>query len=188
MKALLLLVLINTLVGANTPVVYAQQTSSVSPPLPFRKGSWQVGLKDGYGGSPLLGHRNTVYLQAGYYIANRLLIGFGGSYGREVPDIDQAIGLSIQDKGIVALGPLIRYQLSSGRLSPYTELSYQYGRHNTRVEKSLSFTPGLSVGLLAGLRIDLSYSFQFIGSGGGFPDGPTGQPQVGITYLFQSRF
>jgi hypothetical protein len=114
----------------------------------------------------------------GYYIADRLLIGLASSYTRELAE-------PVLNKNVFSVGPLIRYQFISGRISPFTELSYQFGRRHTSLEQSLSFTPGLSIGLLAGLRLDLGYNFQYINSG--YFEGGANQPQVGINYLFASR-
>jgi hypothetical protein len=48
--------------------LYAQN----GPQPSFRTGSWQVGLHDGYTGGYLLLYRNTLQLQAGYYLINKL--------------------------------------------------------------------------------------------------------------------
>lgn len=176
MKILFYLCLIGILSCAQIQPTFAQEMG-LAKPL-FARGNWQLGVKEGYGSSPLLGNRNTTQLAAGYYVVNGLLIGLTSSYTRELAE-------PVLNKNIFSAGPLIRYQFISGRLSPYTELAYQLGRRSTELEQSLSFTPGLSVGLVAGLRLDLGYNFQYINSN--YFRGGANQAHVGINYLFRSR-
>lgn len=179
MKRFFYLCLVGLFLCAKTQIVFAQKPGFINPA--FSKGSWQLGLKDGYGPSPIIGNRNTAQLTAGYYVANRLLISLAGTYTKELAEI-------VTRRDLFSAGPLVRYQILSGRIAPYAELSYQFGRRGTNPEQWLSFTPGVSIGLLAGLRLDLSYSFQYINGGQGFnPFEYYNQPQLGINYVFSKR-
>ncbi|MVM34273.1 hypothetical protein GO755_29855 [Spirosoma sp. HMF4905] len=182
MKRFFYLCLIGIFSCVITQTVFAQKPVLANTKTTFSKGSWQIGLKDGYGSSPILGNRNTAQLTAGYYVANRLLIGLAGSYTRELSEY-------VINRNLVSLGPLVRYQFISGRISPYAELSYQLGRRGTNTEQLVSFTPGLSIGLLAGLRLDLSYNFQYshLDLGYNLFGEASRQPQIGISYLIKSR-
>ncbi|MBN8820829.1 hypothetical protein [Spirosoma sp.] len=176
MKILFYICLIGSLLCAQIQPTFAQEKRPVKPL--FAKGDWQLGLKVGHGPSPLLGTRNTTQLAAGYYIVNGLLLGLTSSYTTELAE-------PVLHKNVLSAGPLIRYQFISGRLSPYTESAYQLGRRSTEMEQSLSFTLGLSVGLVAGLRLDLGYNFQYIKSN--YFQGGADQTHIGINYLFRSK-
>lgn len=166
--------------------VYAQTTSPEHLKKSFTRGQWQVDLRDGYGRGSLFDNHNAIQIHSGYYIVDKLLLGIGAKWSKEwVGDV------SFNE---LTLGPLARYQFTRGRLSPYIEASYQFGRRRSGANSSISypslnmqsvsFSPGLSVGLASSLRIDISYGFQYLING--FTN-LYGQPQLGINYLFPNK-
>ena len=163
----------------------------------FSAGHWQVNLKDGLGkgnelseffnGQQVYRH-NILQAQAGYYVVDGLLVGIGFSWSREWSP-DRPIQESFTD---FMKGPLIRYQFTNSRVSPFLEASYQFGRRNTDLRTILDFisssahstllNTGVSIGLTSFLRVDASYGVQFktfvnqsfINT----------YPQVGVNYVF----
>lgn len=155
----------------------AQQPTLNSTDIAFRKGSQQLTISYGYGQGNLVENRSVTQIQAGYYVANRLLVGVAGSMMREW------IGEFHTDNRFSA-GPLVRYQFTSSRLSPFAQLAYQLG--NPTVDptrhQAVVFTPGINLALFSQVRIDASYGFLFI------PNRERiGQPQLGATILFGNK-
>lgn len=159
----------------------------------FSKGSWQVGLRDGRTGGNLIGNRNTLQLHSGYFIANQLAVGLSGTWGRE--------GTGSFAYHDVTVGPYLRYQLTATRVSPFVDLSYQFGRRLASegsasifgsgftfadpTVQSAQISPGVSLGIAYLLRAELNYHFQWITNG--FGTEYIGQPQVGLTYLLVTK-
>ncbi|ADB37755.1 hypothetical protein [Spirosoma linguale] len=155
----------------------AQQLTSSSTSTALSKGSKQLTISYGYGRGNLAQNRSVTQIQAGYYVVNRLLIGVAGSMMREW------IGEFNTDNKFSA-GPLVRYQFTSSRLSPFAQLVYQLG--NPTVDptrnQAVVFTPGVNLALLSHVRIEASYGFLFI------PNiERIGQPQLGATILFGNK-
>ncbi len=86
----------------------------------FNKGNWQVGIRDGRVGGNLIGKRNTLQLHSGYYLAKQLAVGLSGTWGRE--------GFRNYAFHDITAGPYLRYQFTATRLSPFIDLSYQFGK------------------------------------------------------------
>ncbi|MFD2935201.1 hypothetical protein [Spirosoma flavum] len=159
------------------PQTIAQQLTLSSSRTAFGKGSEQLTVTYGYGRGSLAENRSVIQIQAGYYVANRLLIGVAGSMMRKW------IGELHTDNKFSA-GPLVRYQFTSSRLSPFAQLAYQLGNPTldpTR-HQAVMFTPGVNLALLSQVRIEASYGFLFIPS-----RERIGQPQLGATILFGSK-
>jgi len=165
----------------------AQLVTYTPPQTNFSKGSWQVGLRDGYQGGILIGNRNTLQLHADYYLVNQLAVGISGTWARE--------GTSYAAFHDLTVGPYVRYQFTATRLSPFVDLSYQVGKRISGDEKvftdeslnmqSSQISPGVSIGVTRFLRAEVSYHFQWI-----YLSNWTeyiGQPQLGITYLLNRR-
>ena len=133
-------------------------------------------------GGNLIGTRNTLQLNAGYYVANQLAIGLSGTWGREGAG-------SIAYHEITA-GPFLRYQITATRISPFIDLSYQFGKRLAGEGftfmyppiQSGQISPGVSVGVTPFLRAEINYHFQWVRIGNGAEY--IGQPQFGLTYLF----
>jgi hypothetical protein len=156
----------------------------------FDKGNWQVGTRDGRVGGNLIGYRNTLQLHSGYYLANQLAVGLSGTWGRE-----GSMSYAFHD---ITVGPYLRYQFTATRISPFIDLSYQFGRRLASEGNGASFgsgftfadptikstqiSPGVSVGIMPCLRAEINYHFQWITNGNRTEY--IGQPQFGLTYLF----
>lgn len=165
------------LIVALSQQLIAQSITSDSAGTAFRKGSQQLTISYGYGRGNLLRNRSIIQIQAGYYIANRLMVGVAGSTMREW------IGeLHIDNK--FSAGPFIRYQFTSSRLSPFAQLDYQLG--NPTVDptrhQALIFTPGVNLALFSQVRLEASYGLLFIPN-----NEQIGQPQLGATILFGNK-
>lgn len=167
-------------------LIYQSSAQQVTPPLRpanFRKGSWQVGVRDGYQGGLLIGNRNTLQGQAGYYLINQLAVGLSGTWARE--------GVRTAAFHDLTVGPYARFQITPTRLSPFVDLSYQVGRRISGNETAFTFSslslssaqvsPGISVGVTPYLRAELSYHFQWLSVDNW--SAYIGQPQLGVTYL-----
>ena len=98
----------------------AQTSSTKSYTDSFNKGNWQVGVRDGRVGGNLIGKRNTLQLHSGYYLAKQLAVGLSGTWGRE-----GAGSYAFHD---ITVGPYLRYQFTATRVSPFIDLSYQFGK------------------------------------------------------------
>lgn len=158
-------------------VIVAQQSASTYSQTAFSEGSKQFTVSYGYSQGSLLQNRNVIGINAGYYVANRLMVGVAGSLMREwLGELNTGTKFSA--------GPLVRYQFTASRLSPFAQLAYQLG--NPTVDptrhQAVLFTPGVNLALLAQVRIEASYSFLFI------PNRERiGQPQLGATILFGNK-
>ncbi|GAB3941107.1 hypothetical protein GCM10028805_03820 [Spirosoma harenae] len=185
MKPLLLPVVFTLLINQS----FSQTVDQPSSLSSFKKKSWQIGVRDWRQGGNLIGIRNTLQLHAGYYLANQLAVGISGTWGRE--------GTSWGAFHDITLGPYARYQFTSTRISPFVDVSYQIGRRSSWDDaftfssigiQSAQISPGVSVGVTRFLRAELNYHFQWIfQSGSGFWGEYIGQPQLGLTYLFNRK-
>ncbi|WP_020602336.1 hypothetical protein [Spirosoma spitsbergense] len=147
----------------------------------FNKGNWQVGVRDGRVGGNLIGFRNTLQLHSGYYVANQLAVGLSSTWGRE-----GAGSYAFHD---ITAGPYLRYQFTATRISPFVDLSYQFGKRlagegftfMNPVIQSAQISPGVSLGVTPFLRAEINYHFQWLSNGNRTEY--IGQPQFGLTYL-----
>jgi hypothetical protein len=155
----------------------AQKLTSSSPTTAFSKGSQQLTLSYGYGRGNLARNRSVTQIQAGYYVANRLLIGVAGSMMREW------IGDLHTDNSFSA-GLFVRYQFTSRRLSPFAQLAYQLGNpivDPTR-HQAVVLTPGVNWALFSQIRLEASYGLLVIPS-----RERIGQAQLGATILLGTK-
>ncbi|GAB3699435.1 hypothetical protein GCM10027592_25510 [Spirosoma flavus] len=149
-----------------------------------KAGSWQIGLRDGYGNGNLLQHRNSLQPFVGYYLTNRFVAGATASWSKEW------VGkIGVHD---LTLGPSARYFFTNTRLAPFLEATYQFGQRSVAENAGISYpsvsmqfsqiSPGLSLGVSKSLRIELNYAFQWLH----FSRSSQyyGQPQAGIMYVF----
>lgn len=158
---------------------------------------WQVSIKDGLSrGSELYKYfngrednkHNIFQAQASYYIVNRLSLGVGFTWSTEW-SLRRPQEVSFTD---FMKGPLIRYQFTASKVSPFLEASYQFGRRNTGPRSLLDYfsssvhstliSGGMSIGLTPHLRADASYGLQFKTFGG--RSITHHYPQIGISYVF----
>lgn len=155
----------------------AQQLMLSNTATAFSKGSQQLTVNYGYGRGNLAANRSVTQIQAGYYVANRLLIGVAGSMMREW------IG-EFHTNNKFSVGPFARYQFTSSRLSPFAQLAYQLGNPTTYPgrHQAVVFTPGINLALFSQVRLEASYGFLFIPS-----VERIGQPQLGATILFGNK-
>jgi hypothetical protein len=178
------LALLTFFIGLQLPQVYAQKLTPTQPQIAFKAGSWQVGLKEGYGRGDLLRNRNSLQVHSGYYLVNRLLVGLNGTWSKEwVGDFNY------HD---LSAGPYLRYHFTSTRISPFIDASYQIGQRKSGSGTTITYpkismqttqiTPGINFGLINSLRLEISYGLQWAY----LPNGTQsfGQTQVGLTYLF----
>lgn len=158
---------------------YYEPTAAETKQRAFGQRSWQVGVQGGYSQGNLLRNYASGQLYAGYFLADKFMIGLAGILTREwVDDLDQQR---------IGIGPVVRYQATRSRVSPFLEVSYQIGRQSinfgsapgrsVNTVHSGSVTPGLSLRVLSSLRADLSYRFQ---RDGRYMN--QFQPQVGLNY------
>ncbi len=177
MKTAAYLCLIIFFLAIITQQLSAQQISSSSTNTALRKGSQQLTISYGYGRGNLVQNRSVTQIQAGYYVADRLLIGVVGSMMREW------IGELHTDNKFSA-GPLVRYQFTSSRLCPFTQLAYQLGNPtvNPTRHQAVVFTPGVSLALLSQVRIEASCGLLLIPK-----REQIGQLQLGATILLGNK-
>ncbi|RIV18679.1 hypothetical protein DYU11_27300 [Fibrisoma montanum] len=148
--------------------VNAQASSQQEPIRPafsqsFDRGNWQFTARGGYLRGILFRNRINAQLNAGYFVADKLLLGVSGLYTRE--------WFGKAGYQTLGAGPMVHWQITRTRVSPFVELSYQFERRTltspgvTRQEPGLQrsalFMPGLSIGLSPALRAELSYGFQY---------------------------
>lgn len=170
----------------------AQSTNLNTATRTLQKKTRAVGLYANYGSSPIIGNQLGFSAYGGYFIANKLLLGLNGGY---------ATDWSNTVEGHVSswlTGPFIRYYLTSSRVTPFAEASYQFGqfmisspynmgqagiRHSAN---TLSFTGGLGVRLTQAFRLELAYNYQ----ADRFSPAPLvqrnwqGYPQAGLSAFF----
>jgi post-segregation antitoxin (ccd killing protein) len=182
MKISLYICLIATLTCANLQNGFAQKTAFDNAQSKFATGSWQVGLKEGYGRGNLFKNRNGLHFHTGYYIVNNLLVGVGAVWSKE--------WFGDYNLNDFTVGPFARYQFLNTRISPFMEASYQFGQQKqlavqdrqSAAIRSTFINTGLSIRLVSQLRADLSYGLQFANNNQSF-----GQAQLGLNYLFNKR-
>lgn len=185
MKTSLYLPLLVFSISLQLQQAYAQKLTSDQTPTTFHAGRWQLGVKEGYGRGNLLKNRNSLQLHAGYFLVKQLAVGLNATWSKEWVDDFNYHDLSA--------GPYVRYQFTTTRFSPFLEASYQVGKRSSGEGSSISYpsvsmqstqiSPGVSVGLLKSMRLELSYGLQWI-----YFSSITqyfGQPQIGLTYLIR---
>jgi hypothetical protein len=165
-----LLVAFPQLVRAQTPGLRTKGNA-------FSKGTTQFTATYGYGQGELVKNRSVSQIQAGYYVADRLMIGLTGSLMKEW------LG-EIRSNNRFSGGPLIRYQFTGSRLSPFVALAYQLGKPvmNPTANQAIIVTPGVNFALVPAIRLEASYSLLFVPV-----HEQVGQAQIGATVLFGSR-
>lgn len=144
----------------------------------FRRGGVLIGVKDGYGRGELFEHRNLMQLYTGYFVTDRLSVGLAGSIVKEWYE-------NYQTRPMFSGGPFARYQFTRTRLSPFLDVNYQIGQTYVGFSHQILVTPGVSIWLIAGLRLDINYGLQWIDVGRN--GGMIGQPQAGLNYVFARK-
>lgn len=169
-KALLFLLLSISIAAS------AQQTKDNHQP--FQKGTWLIGLQaatmKGYANSQ--NHDWVAKGFGGYFVAPKLLVGLAGTrFVEQAPLSYKATYYTV--------GPMVRYQLTRTRVSPFVVTSFQVGQAkaagtlkiddpsgpkllalssiSSRVY-SRSFGAGLSVIVLPALHVDVALNWQDI--------------------------
>lgn len=185
MKPSLALYLVGLVAGLCTQPTFAQKSAFDHSQSKFAAGSWQFGVKGGYGKGNLVRDRSGLHLHSGYYVANKLMVGLGAAWSREWTE-----QVSVND---LSAGPFARYQFTTTRCSPFVEASYQFGQRSSTYPGSVDTTiqagyisPGLSIRLFNQLRADISYSIQF--SPRSSYTESFGQAQIGFTYLVGKHY
>lgn len=151
----------------------------------FRAGTWLAGLTGSgfYRGSSF--GRHLYGLRAGYFALDRTLVGVKAHYLR-----------SNHDWGgeWLTAGPLLRYQFTRTRVSPFVELAYAWGRTWTGVRGApnfdprvqyASFAPGLNVRLGPYLRLETALELLSRGNFG-WRRG-SNFVQIGISHQFGTK-
>lgn len=190
MKSILYLCFAGLLLSIKPQKGFAQQTIFKPSKNKITAKTWQIGLKEGYSRGNILKRRNGLQFHTGYYIANNLVLGLGAAWSKEW----MGFGPNYYFNEIT-LGPFVRYQFLSTRISPFIEASYQVGQRLGGENKSIGIAfvnPGLSIHLFRHLRADVGYSFQFGAKKylvGIFPvEGQNvGQVQIGLNYLISPK-
>jgi hypothetical protein len=173
----------------------------------FQKGTWLIGLQSAYRlqSDDFFKHGAFVKAYGGYFISNKLLVGLTGTRSL------QRAPISFKST-TYTVGPLLRYQLTQTRVSPYLMTSFQIGQRkssgdwqfdNPNVgvinysvqDRSLRYSRSLGMGLLisvvSGLKLEGSLIWQdFEGAPNlklNLKDKTNYQVQVGATYQFGNR-
>jgi hypothetical protein len=185
----------------------AQQNTLANNYQPFKTGTWLAGLQTGYSNGLVFGHNLTANAYVGCFVASKLWVGLSSTWSLERLN-------DLQEKSI-ALGPMVRYQLTRSRFSPYVVAAYQLGNRFTsgqgyvdehrggfyipphasnRTKFYPSFGAGMSVRISPSIRIDLGFSWSepWDSFAEGIRDGVRlkeglYQPRVGLTYAFSSK-
>lgn len=152
--------------------LWAQPAPQPQPVSRYSHGSWLVGLQGGSSPDNLLSHYVTVQPYGGYFVANNLLLGVGGSSIRQYNTSDLQLATYTG-------GPLVRYQLTRTRFSPFIAASYQIGQQSqlgtplplatglfigpgNRLVHSRLVKLGINVGLVRALQVDAALCWQDI--------------------------
>lgn len=163
---------------------YAQKVTSDQSQTTFHAGSWQLGVKEGYGRGVLLDNKNSLQLHAGYFLIKQLAVGLNATWSKEWQG-----DFGYKD---LSAGPYVRYQFTNTWISPFIDASYQIGKRsadnfpgdNPSISmQSTQLTPGLSIEVIKSLRLDLSYRLEWVYLSSNTQS--FGQPQIGLTYLFR---
>lgn len=173
----------------------------------FQKGTWLVGLQSAYRlqSDDYFKHGALLKAYGGYFISNKLLVGLTGTRAQYKAPISL-------ESTTYTVGPILRYQLTQTRVSPYLMTSFQIGQRESsgdwqfdapnvgivnipvqdrRLRYSRSLGIGLLVSVVPGLKLEGSLIWQ------DFEDTPNQrlilrdktnyQVQVGATYQFGNR-
>lgn len=198
MKATKVFYLLMILCLMTNTIVYSQTETKKKEK--FSAGQWQIGLKDGIGKGNELARfvnsqkayrHNILQAQAGCFIVKRLLVGIGFTWSREWstqrPEQENFTDFM--------KGPLLRYQFTRTSVSPFLEVSYQFGKRSTGARSVLDYvgssvrstllSGGVNVSLTAHLRLEASYGIQFKT----FIDQSIMHhyPQLGVNYAFGGK-
>ncbi|GAB4052741.1 hypothetical protein [Spirosoma litoris] len=137
MKKILLLLLV-----CLSNYVRAQETPLLKVPVnysqPFARGSWLVGVQAGYSQGVWFGRNLTVHPYGGYFVANKLLLGVTGTISQE--------GFDQVREMINSVGPMVRYQLTRTRISPFLTASCQIGQRTLSGSDSRTTTQTQVIG------------------------------------------
>ena len=129
--------------------------------------------------------RSSIFRRSSIWGDLRLAVGLSTTWSKEW------VGeFSYHD---LSAGPYMRYQFTTTWFSPFLEASYQVGKRSSGKGSSISYSsvsmrstqisPGVSVGLLKSVRLELSYGLEWIYFSSNTKS--FGQPQLGLTYLFR---
>lgn len=180
-----------------------QPYNTVVDNRPYAKGTWLVGLQAGYSKGNLMTNYLITHMQGGYFVADKLLIGVNTTQSWEWYKSAYDNTLSI--------GPMVRYQFTRTRISPFLVASYQVGSRRSgsseiqgtnptgttpviailspnfpKTVHSRSFGAGVSVGITPALKLDALINWQdkaYNASDGLYLYRGVYQPQIGLTYL-----
>ena len=158
----------------------------------FTKGTWLLGARGTYGRGLLLSKHADIQVRGGYFVLDQLVLGLNGEWFH---DWNNDSFFSNKMNHWLA-GPLVRYHLTSTRLSPFLEASYQMGLYNYQSKvggfgpkgrriwvSSWTLTPGLSARISQRLRADLVYNWQHIAYQASSRSFQDRRLQVGLNYL-----
>ncbi|QDK81873.1 hypothetical protein EXU85_25990 [Spirosoma sp. KCTC 42546] len=171
--------------------------------LPFSRHTWLAGFQMGYSKGTYSNERySATHLYGSYFVVDKLAIGLAASRGQENLGAAQDVAISV--------GPMVRYQFTRTRLSPFLVGSYQFGQATVsgiRYKVSPSGTTtsadtqnrpiqsryvglGLSLRVIKACRLDLLLTWQ--DKPGATELGFNGQynllqTQLGVNYLLDRR-
>lgn len=131
----------------------------------FRAKTWLYELRGNYR-SVHDASRVGVGGNAGYFFANRYLVGLSADYQRSGNTYS-----SLLVSNLLQLGPVVRAYAGRGRVAPYLEGGYQGGWITggvtpNRFVSSVPITLGLSVRVNESVRINASYALRYMRQGG----------------------
>ncbi|MCX6214158.1 hypothetical protein [Spirosoma sp.] len=176
MKNALFLCLFTVSVGA-----MAQRLDHNDIPKPYQQGTWLVGIQGGYSNGNLMKNYLISHAQGGYFVADKLLIGLSSTQSWE--------WIRSAHDNILAVGPMVRYQFTRTRISPFLTAAYQVGSRKSgsseiqatillpqpngstttvtllapsfpKTVYSRSFGAGVTIGITPALKLDALISWQ----------------------------
>ena len=131
----------------------------------FRAKTWLYELRGSYR-SVHDASRVGVGGNAGYFFANRYLVGLSADYQRSGNTYSPLL-----ISNLLQLGPVVRAYAGRGRVAPYLEGGYQGGwtlggLTPNRFVSSVPITLGLSVRVNESVRVNASYALRYMRQGG----------------------
>ncbi len=168
-------------------------------PLAFSRKAWLAGVQVGYSKGSFGQERYAAtHVYGGYFVANKVVVGLAATWGQESLGTAQDVALSA--------GPMIRYQFTRSRFSPFIVGSYQFGKATISGVSLRSTAPGMvtradrrdrsiqsgyvglgmSIRVIAAYRLDLLLTWQ--DKPGASELGMNGrynllQGQIGVNYV-----
>ncbi|UFH52816.1 hypothetical protein [Spirosoma sp. KNUC1025] len=144
-----------------------QLSTPFNSPKPFNRKDWLFGFQVGYSKNSYLHERySATQAYGGYFVANKLALGLSASWSRE--------SFIAAHDATFSVGPLLRYQFTRSRVSPFIVGAYQWGQATVSSTNTKTFPMaenqrsiqsgyaglGTSIRVVAEWRVDLLLTWQ----------------------------